>query len=1153
MRLLKVLLLIITLSLVASAQIPTVYTRILPKHYPLRLKMAWNGGSDWDMARFDLVISTIFDTSVIKQAKTIKDSTYYIVTNDWYCGGTFRQDGIPAHPYNEFLIRTPSGSILRYGGSDGFCDVTEYCVPHGGKKYNVFMADSVYTLYNWGIWDGAFSDNCNHTYYDAVSLPRDGSTTPPTEKERAVHTGLNIAWERLRTNWGSKGGFWGYFTAASSTLLGSGNVDTLGLHWANGVTWENAMGPYNHISGSDRFGDWKNISDAWTRLHVQNPMMLCISTSIDRDRGNAPGYPATNRYKENWQFARYWIGWGTLTDTYIAIQNSDNGSGALFTGAEHDNDLWFDEFDLRLGQPKGPAVRSSGFWVRFFDNGCVLFSGDTTSPVTVTSSQLTGLAGYTGPYYRYLGGQDTTVNNGQAFTSVIFTPHAPSHSAGYTRVIGDALFLLNYRDTVVSDIIVDNSDYSTSPGSQPAALVGFSWDNLASNGNSSDSKAPLFVNPCYSTAIRASFESGAPYIQRQHYTNAGDGSSVATFTPQINVAGWYNVYEWHGWRGMTESQYQEATNAPLRINYSGGYKDIAVNQRINAGKWNLLGTFFYQPKQPSSAVLKNGPNCDGPVIADAMRWERARAEIIRPTINLNSTSLPSFGNVVTGDCSHSNSYMISGSNLADNISITAPVGFQISRDTVNFSSQLTLSQSGGIVQNTTIFVKFCPVSAIFYSGNIVHASNGAFAQYVAVIGTGQIDSSGTGGSPPAAPTPLSPPFGAANIQTSTVLRWDTVASAVSYHLQVAADSAIHAIVYEDTAIQSNSRQIGSLTSSRTYYWRVSAKNRVGNGPFSDVYIFMTEKSNQTLVIDRKIINFGKVAIGAVKTDSIFLSNSGSSALTITDIRPASSVFPVNPRTANLNPGDSVKVYIGFTPTQRGSYASSAAVLDTIQAINDTVWIAGQGTLPPHLRRTPSAISFSNIPLGSSRTDSFAVYNEGELDLEIHDIVSTNPSITVAPKTANVPPGDSQWFRVTATPSSNRPDSGMIVLMNNSDVPEDSAKVKISILTGVGDNRQTPQAFVLYNNYPNPFNPTTYISYALPVDSRVLLKIFDVIGREVKLLFDEVQPAGEKTCLWDATDNHGRGVSSGLYYFRLQAAGLDKREPFMQVKKMSLIR
>jgi hypothetical protein len=96
-----------------------------------------------------------------------------------------------------------------------------------------------------------------------------------------------------------------------------------------------------------------------------------------------------------------------------------------------------------------------------------------------------------------------------------------------------------------------------------------------------------------------------------------------------------------------------------------------------------------------------------------------------------------------------------------------------------------------------------------------------------------------------------------------------------------------------------------------------------------------------------------------------------------------------------------------------------------------------------------------------------------------------------------------------------------------------ASFKVSDLTGsvTEESSQLPGTFTLYQNFPNPFNPSTTIRYELPRDSRVSLKIFDVLGREVATLVNEEQKTGFKSVVWDAT-----GFVSGVYFCRLQAGG-----------------
>jgi flagellar hook assembly protein FlgD len=89
--------------------------------------------------------------------------------------------------------------------------------------------------------------------------------------------------------------------------------------------------------------------------------------------------------------------------------------------------------------------------------------------------------------------------------------------------------------------------------------------------------------------------------------------------------------------------------------------------------------------------------------------------------------------------------------------------------------------------------------------------------------------------------------------------------------------------------------------------------------------------------------------------------------------------------------------------------------------------------------------------------------------------------------------------------------------------------------------------MLFDNYPNPFNPSTTIQYEIPKTARVVLKIYDMLGREVKILVNRVQSPGQKSVIWDGTDQSGNLVSSGIYLYRLQSG------EFTESKKMILMK
>lgn len=93
----------------------------------------------------------------------------------------------------------------------------------------------------------------------------------------------------------------------------------------------------------------------------------------------------------------------------------------------------------------------------------------------------------------------------------------------------------------------------------------------------------------------------------------------------------------------------------------------------------------------------------------------------------------------------------------------------------------------------------------------------------------------------------------------------------------------------------------------------------------------------------------------------------------------------------------------------------------------------------------------------------------------------------------------------------------------------------------------PKRFSLEQNYPNPFNPITTIEYSLAKKCRIKLTVHNMLGCEIQTLVNTTQAAGEHRIKWDATRNNGNNVSSGFYFYRLQA------DDFTAIKKCLLLK
>ncbi len=111
----------------------------------------------------------------------------------------------------------------------------------------------------------------------------------------------------------------------------------------------------------------------------------------------------------------------------------------------------------------------------------------------------------------------------------------------------------------------------------------------------------------------------------------------------------------------------------------------------------------------------------------------------------------------------------------------------------------------------------------------------------------------------------------------------------------------------------------------------------------------------------------------------------------------------------------------------------------------------------------------------------------------------------------------------------------------------TSDIIVNSVTSVdGEKSVIPASYAIEQNYPNPFNPNTTIRYSLPEKTYVRLKVFDTLGREVRVLFDGEQLQGEQQTSWNGRDNSGRLLASGVYFYRIET------DAFRKTSKMLFI-
>ncbi len=106
----------------------------------------------------------------------------------------------------------------------------------------------------------------------------------------------------------------------------------------------------------------------------------------------------------------------------------------------------------------------------------------------------------------------------------------------------------------------------------------------------------------------------------------------------------------------------------------------------------------------------------------------------------------------------------------------------------------------------------------------------------------------------------------------------------------------------------------------------------------------------------------------------------------------------------------------------------------------------------------------------------------------------------------------------------------------------------SLSTNIYEEEIIPESYILYQNYPNPFNPETNITFELPVLTHVVLKIYDVHGREINTLVNNIKEPGVHVVKWNGTNYSGNQVSSGIYIYLIRT-----KTGFIKLRKMLFIK
>jgi endonuclease I len=244
--------------------------------------------------------------------------------------------------------------------------------------------------------------------------------------------------------------------------------------------------------------------------------------------------------------------------------------------------------------------------------------------------------------------------------------------------------------------------------------------------------------------------------------------------------------------------------------------------------------------------------------------------------------------------------------------------------------------------------------------------------------------------------------------------------------------------------------------------------------------------------------------------------------------------PVNTREMSRN--DKIKTF----QNNRNPFIDHPEFIDRIKSTYSTILNVPR----PKTSAAPFTVKYDTLARNDTASYYLAIFNYGTGNGSISNVTSSNGVFTVESFPTSVAQNSFSYAKIKFRPNANNQTFTGTLTISASDTT-----LTVN-LTGYSNNlsgittvsSQVPDKFALMQNYPNPFNPTTKINFAVPYRSFVILKVFDMNGKEVAELVNGMQNAGTYAYEFD-----GANLPSGTYFYKLEATD------FVSTKKLILIK
>ncbi len=381
-----------------------------------------------------------------------------------------------------------------------------------------------------------------------------------------------------------------------------------------------------------------------------------------------------------------------------------------------------------------------------------------------------------------------------------------------------------------------------------------------------------------------------------------------------------------------------------------------------------------------------------------------------------------------------------------------------------------------------------------------------------------------GAAPPPAPLLATPADGSIDVELNPTLTWSASEGATSYQLQVSTDSDFSTTVVDASGLTETSYPVSGLGYLTTYYWRVNVRNDVGTGDWSETWSFTTIIPPPPAPVLASPVN-GATGVdlnptlawnSAPTATSYGLQVSTTAGFTTTLVDQAG----ITTTSHQLSGLDFVTTYYwrvnASNSTGPGAWSETWSFTTRIQTIAELI-VALRSEVEAYVANETLKPNDAKLMLRSLE-DAVKRIAQGKTKQAIDEMEKFIKEVEkyVKRKTLTTAQGDALIA-----------DANAIIARLNSPTPLASNQSE-QAQEPVPDE-QSALEFSLAANYPNPFNPSTTITYEIQTPSDVTLKVFNMLGQEVSTLVDRYQSAGKYSVTFEANN-----LPSGLYVYQLQA-------------------